>query len=438
MPKPSPARLTALRALETAGRSHRPIQSILDEHLRRTPLSAADRALCTELAYGVLRLERRLNWILDRFLRQPGKTSPLLRLLLIMSAYEGLCLTRIPAHATVSAATDLARHVLGAPISRVVNGVLRALLREPPDTFAPEAIERGCSNLMERLGIAWSLPDWLAELWLRSYGEQTALQLARASACTPWTALRVNAARPDAHTLYETLAQSLPGHTVSRTGDFALSFAPGAHPPDLDGLIAAGRVSRQGSSSQRMLEILGATDVQGPLWDACAGHGGKTCALLERHVPVTLASDTSLKRLHGLRRELCRLDLPGPAVIAASAACPPLAPHSRFDAVLLDVPCSGFGTLARHPDLRRLRTPADLPGLIALQARILDAAWEHLAPGGLLFYVTCTLNPAENERQIDAFLARHTDAEQTCRHQDAPGTQGADMLFGARLQKRPA
>ena len=115
MPKPSPARLTALRALETAGRSHRPIQSILDEHLRRTPLSAADRALCTELAYGVLRLERRLNWILDRFLRQPGKTSPLLRLLLIMSAYEGLCLTRIPAHATVSAATDLARHVLGAP-----------------------------------------------------------------------------------------------------------------------------------------------------------------------------------------------------------------------------------------------------------------------------------------------------------------------------------
>lgn len=436
MLKPSPARLAALRTLETASRGQQPIQRVLDDHLLRAPLSVADRALCTELVYGVLRLERRLNWIVDRFLRQPGKTSPLLRLLLVMGAYEGLYLTRIPPHATVSAATDLARHVLGAPISRVVNGVLRALLRESPDAFAPETIENQCATAVERLGVAWSLPDWLAGLWIKAYGEQMALRLAKASAATPWAALRINAAWPEALALRDTLTTGLPEHTVSRTGDFDLSFAPGVHPPNLDKLMADGQVSRQGFSSQRMLETLGATDIHGPLWDACAGHGGKTCALLERGVPVTLASDTSLKRLRGLYHELCRLHLPRPAIVAASAACPPLAPHRRFDAVLLDVPCSGLGTLARHPDLRRLRTPADLPGLIALQARILDAAWEHLAPGGQLFYVTCTLNPAENEQQINAFLARRTDAEQECLQQDSPGERGADMLFGTRLRKR--
>ena len=105
---------------------------------------------------------------------------------------------------------------------------------------------------------------------------------------------------------------------------------------------------------------------------------------------------------------------------------------------MLDVPCSGLGTLARHPDLRRLRTPADLAGLLAIQAQILDAAWAHLEPGGQLFYITCTLNPAENEQQIETFLTRHADAEQECRQQDVPGEQGADMLFGARLRKRPA
>ena len=76
MPKPSPARLAALRTLETASRGQQPIQRVLDDHLSRIPLSVADRALCTELVYGVLRLERRLNWIIDHFLRQPGKTSP--------------------------------------------------------------------------------------------------------------------------------------------------------------------------------------------------------------------------------------------------------------------------------------------------------------------------------------------------------------------------
>ena len=436
MPKPSPARLAALRALETANRTQQPIQRILDDHLRRTPLAVADRALCTELVYGVLRLERRLNWIIDRFLRHPGKTSPLLRLLLIMGAYEGLYLTRIPAHATVNAATDLARHTLGMPVSRVVNGVLRALLRESPDAFTPEAIERHCTAPAERLGLAWGLPDWIATLWIDAYGEQTARRLAQASVTTPWTALRVNAARPNARTLGDTLTAGLPSHDVSRTGDFDISLAPGIRVSELDSLLDAGQISRQGSSSQHILETLGVTTVQGPLWDACAGHGGKTCALLERGVPVTLASDTSLQRLRGLHRELRRLDLPHPCVAVASAACPPLAPHSHFDAILLDVPCSGLGTLARHPDLRRLRTPADLPGLIAIQARILDAAWAQLAPGGQLFYVTCTLNPAENEQQIDAFLARQADAEQECRYQDPPGEHGADMLFGARLRKR--
>ena len=183
-----------------------------------------------------------------------------------------------------------------------------------------------------------------------------------------------------------------------------------------------------------MLEALDAPHWEGPVWDACAGRGGKTLALMELGVPVLAASDTYQPRLRGLRDDARRLVITPPPLFCASAAEPAL--RGEPGTILLDVPCSGLGTLSRHPDLRVLRTPGQVADLVALQRRILDAVWPYLPSGGRLAYITCTMNPAENEGQIAAFLERTPGASLEIQWQSAPDTFGSDLMFGAIVRKQ--
>ena len=197
--------------------------------------------------------------------------------------------------------------------------------------------------------------------------------------------------------------------------------------------LRQGRLSIQGAGSQLVLEALDAPHWEGPVWDACAGRGGKTLALLELGVPVLAASDTYQPRLRGMRDDAKRLVLKTPPLFCASAAEPAL--RGTPKTILLDVPCSGLGTLARHPDLRTLRTPEQVAGLVGLQRRILDAVWPYLPSGGHIAYITCTMNPAENEGQIEAFLARTPGASLEKQWQSTPDTFGSDLMYGAMIKK---
>ena len=210
-------------------------------------------------------------------------------------------------------------------------------------------------------------------------------------------------------------------------------FAPGTQPEYMRDYLRQGRLSIQGAGSQLVLEALDAPRWEGPVWDACAGRGGKTLALVELGVPVLAASDTYQPRLRGMRDDAKRLVLKAPPLFCASAAEPALRGTPRT--ILLDVPCSGLGTLARHPDLRTLRTPGQVAGLVDLQRRILDAVWSYLPSGGHLVYITCTINPAENERQSDAFLARTPGASLEKQWQSTPDAFGSDLMYGAMLKK---
>ena len=148
---------------------------------------------------------------------------------------------------------------------------------------------------------------------------------------------------------------------------------------------------------------------------------------------VRFAPGTQPEYLRGMRDDAKRLVLKTPPLFCASAAEPALRGTPRT--ILLDVPCSGLGTLARHPDLRTLRTPGQVAGLVDLQRRILDAVWSYLPSGGHLAYITCTMNPAENEGQIDAFLARTPGASLEKQWQSTPDAFGSDLMYGAMLKK---
>jgi 16S rRNA (cytosine967-C5)-methyltransferase len=185
--------------------------------------------------------------------------------------------------------------------------------------------------------------------------------------------------------------------------------------------------------------------------DACAAPGGKTAHLLERDATLRLtALDVDAKRLDAVQATLQRLRLHGDVRLMAADAARPDAWWSGqpFDAVLLDAPCSATGIVRRQPDVRLHRRPSDLEALIALQARLLDALWTTVAPGGVLLYATCSILKAENAEQVERFLACTSDAraeplaaryghESGPGRQRLPGEQGGDGFFYARLRRMP-
>ncbi len=428
-PSALPAREAALRILERSGVAT-PVQALLDRTLSAGNFSRQEAALTTELVYGYLRSEIRLSWLLSQFLRSPGKLPPAMHIILGMATYELLYLDRIPAHASVSAAVDAVRTRFGQGLSRVANGVLRSLLRhtEAEDVFAPAYFESHIPDSLKRLSIRYSLPDWIVGLWVEAYGQDRAEACAEASSRIPWACVRINAAREG----WERLREELSGDGEA-FGFAGVRFPPGYSSASLHSLFARGFLSLQGAGSQQVLQALGAGDWQGPVWDACAGRGGKTLALMEMGIPILAATDVHFPRLRGLHDDAMRLKLSPPPLICASATAPAFAGTPRT--ILLDVPCSGLGTLARHPDLRILRSPAQVHELVLLQEKILETAWRMLPSGGHIAYVTCTLNPDENEKQIGRFLDRHLEATLDRQWESRPDAFGSDLMYGALLCK---
>lgn len=430
----SNARETALAVL-TRCAAPMPVQAALDAALRTAKLSSRDAALATELSYGCLRTEIKLSYLLSLVLRAADRLPSAMLLILKLAAYELLSLQKVPDHAAVNAAVTAVRARWGKSLAGVANGALRSLIRLRPE-LSPAFFAARFPDPAACLATAHSLPVWIAQLWLQAYGPERAERLAIASAGSPRLCVRINALRPEALRLRERLlaAGGVP------VGPWGVRVAPGLRMAELSEWQQQGLLSFQGSGSLEILEALDAAHWESPFWDACAGRGGKTCALMERGLRLLAASDTSFRRLTGLREEIRRLGLNSALLFSGSAAQAPFAferrPETAPRTVLLDVPCSGLGTLARKPDLRRLRTPEHLPPLYRIQAAMLEEAWRIAAPGGRIAYITCAVNPDENENRIAAFLAAHPQAVLLRQHQSEPGDCGADMLFGALIAKQ--
>jgi len=280
-----------------------------------------------------------------------------------------------------------------------VNAVLRRFGRER-ETIVAAALAEPLARFnhpvwwLDRLRADW--PDrWQA--------------IADAGNVHPPMTLRVNGRRTTAAAYLETLAAS--GIEAFALGDAAISLVRPVPVNQLPG-FAEGLVSVQDANAQRAAPLLLARPLPpgARVLDACAAPGGKTAHLLELADLDLLAIDRDPGRLARVDATLARLGLRA-QTRAADAATPALWWDGRpFDAILLDAPCSASGIVRRHPDVRWLRRPSDLPTLATTQARLLDALWPLLAPGGRLLYATCSVFALEGRDQIDAFLQRAGDA----------------------------
>ncbi|MBS0447796.1 MAG: 16S rRNA (cytosine(967)-C(5))-methyltransferase RsmB [Proteobacteria bacterium] len=302
------------------------------------------------------------------------------------------------AHTLVDQAVAAARR--RAPRSAgFVNAVLRRCLRERAalaEALAPDPVART------------NHPAWWVERLARDWPAQAEAILAADNARPPMT-LRVHARRGNAARYVERLAAA--GMAARPVGPQAVQLAEPCPVAQLPG-FADGDVSVQDAAAQLAAPLLiGAGLPPGArVLDACAAPGGKTAHLLELAELDVLALDRDPARLARVGQTLARLHLQARCV-AADAGEPAAWWDGRpFDAVLLDAPCSASGIVRRHPDVRWLRRPADIAALAATQARLLDALWPLLAPGGRLLYCTCSVFRAEGQDQIDAFLQRRPGA----------------------------
>lgn len=450
-------------------------QAAVDEALASPDLVPTDKRLCTELVYGALRWHPRLQCFAEGFLARPDKLPIEMRLSLVLALYE-MAFLRIPHHASVNWAVAHVRNRFGAGLAGVANGALRSMQRSLGRFADPAWYRERFAEEDEASACMAGVPVWLFRLWMGAYGPEQTGALLEASQMPPLSGLRLNRARPGWERLREELLRS--GAAPERpadpgvddegetavpaparplvVGECCLAF-PGTLPWRGRELVKEGAASRQSAASYEALEAFDPAAWPLPVWDCCAGRGGKTLALLERGVPVALASDPSQKRLAALGEEYARLGLaspPCPPALLLSAAervesfqgVPPLhgasgggpaqpAPEA-FGTILVDAPCSGLGTLSRRPEIRLRRSPKDIADLVRLQRGILRSVWPRLLPGGRLVYLTCTLHPEENEGQTKAFLASHTDARLVSEFRTPFASPLREFFYGAALQKQ--
>ncbi|MFW6176772.1 MAG: RsmB/NOP family class I SAM-dependent RNA methyltransferase [Desulfohalobiaceae bacterium] len=391
-------RLAALKIVQRTLQGQ-DLQSALNTGLSSFKLSAEDAALCTRICYCYLRLKGRLEFILKELSNKKlAKQSSMLKYILGLGLFELLYLARVPDYATVSWYVQYCKKRLSPNLAPMVNAVLRRAAREKEQLLEPNFFRQGNPSQEELLARYYSCPLWLAGLWLHTLGRESCEKLLTESLQPPFVGLRVNQTLPESEQVLDLLQQD--SALVRRQGfGLALERAPGSVPH----LEEQGLLSRQSLASQLALMQLEPANWPLPVWDACAGHGGKAGLLLENGIHSLWVSDLSLSRLKQAKLELQRLHLPPRPMFAADVAQP--APLGQTPGtLLLDVPCSGLGVLSRRPDIKWKLRKKELKTLIRLQARMLSQAARILPPGGKLIYLTCTVNPRENQEQIQKLL----------------------------------
>ncbi len=432
--KTQDVRTVALSILLAVEKGHH-VQAMLDAALQKNALSLKDQALCTELTYGTLRYYFRLNAILDAVLTQREKLPKPLQMLLRTAIYALLFLDRIPHHATVHHAVQSAKQRFGPHLAKVVNASLREAQR----------LKQACmeQSFYKKLADFYAMPSWLYGYLVKAYGNDTAQILCDKFLQRPKMSLRLNPNFSEFSALDAFFANQSHTQKIGHSGYVFLQghVSREALGQSMSAWHEQGAFSWQASGSQEVLHqcLLAVPELKKDVvWDACAGQGGKTLAMLEQHIPVLLASDVSFRRLALLAVNGKRLGFHPPHTVLGEAqgawfACKE---NSFEGTILLDVPCTGFGTLARRPEIRLHRSYEDLQTLVHVQKNILEKAFCFLAKGRHMVYMTCTYTPLENEQQIELFLQTHSQAEEVFRWQTPFAHPFLEGMFVSVMRKK--
>ncbi|MDT8311166.1 MAG: 16S rRNA (cytosine(967)-C(5))-methyltransferase RsmB [Methylophaga sp.] len=426
------SRSAAAKVIMTVAQQKQSLNPVLTATL--TTLPAAQRSLCQQLSYGVLRLYPTLQALADPLLQKKLKNKDQdIYALLLIGIYQ-LRALRIPPHAAISETVDGAS-LLGKNWAK---GLLNACLRQ---------YQRRQTELENQANISavgqFAHPQWLIDAIRHDWPDHWQQVLTANNQQAPMI-LRVNQQKITADDYQSVLAEKRIASQLLDQCPQGLLLDKACDISELPH-FADGWLSVQDGAAQQVAVLL---DLQPGMQvlDACAAPGGKTAHMLELVPDLSmLALDIDAQRLQRVAETLQRLDLNAKTLAADAANIESWWQGQHFDRILIDAPCSGSGVIRRHPDIKLLRRPEDIDQLATRQQQLLDNLWPLLKPDGILVYTTCSVFARENTGQIHAFLQRHADArlieavqaparKAQCGYQRLPGDDAFDGFFYACLQ----
>ena len=412
---------------------------LLDPSFERrvSPVDARDRRWTQELLYGML---RRRAWVdallIERVRGGLARLDPDVTDLLRLGAYQLLAMRSVPAYAAIAQTVELTKRRHGMGASKLVNAVLRRIDRERDDLVVAKP-----GDPVDALALEYSHPRWLVARWVARWGAaETEQLLSRNNTEAPTIVRPYGVVR-------EQLEAMLEGADIHPTdaplARDSLQLPPGVALTSL-GAFRQGLFFVQDPASTLVTQYA-CVPAGSTVADLCAAPGGKSLEL-SRTASVVYTADRSAVRLQRMLANYRRLEPSNVVSLVADARAPAIRP---VDVVLVDVPCTGTGTFRRHPDARWRLKVGDLAAMGALQQSILDASAVVVKPGGLLVYSTCSLEPEENDAQVESFLAERPDwslepppvgvvpAEviDAGRLRVLPQRHGVDGAFAARLRR---
>lgn len=424
-------------------------KALTDACSRRRP-DARARAAATEMAFGATRMKLALDWAIVKAAGRPeSEIDPATMQILRLAEYQLSYMRDDARYAIVDTAVMQARKLTNQGASGFVNAVLRKLSSQGFDRCFPDRQKEP----IRWLSVVKSHPEWIVSDWVGRFGFEQALIMCEYDNAAPTASIRVNrmkSGRQELAALLEDLGRkSQPG----KLSAYSLSLE-GWNDAASGELFEKGFYSIQDESSMLVAELLepkaGMTVI-----DMCSAPGGKAChaAELSDDSAMIIAADSNAARLDLIRQNASRLGLSSVKPVLADASRMHETHKQAADRIIVDVPCSGLGVLARRPDSRWRKSKDEVKGFVELGASILDSAASCLKPGGRLAYSTCTICEDENELQVGSFLRRHPEfsvvpirllerqgisALGSGMAQLLGGMHGTDGFFIALLEKHPS
>ena len=380
---------------------------LTDSFKRYRYLTSLDRSFLTELTYGVIRWKEKLDWVIRQFSKIPfEKIESGILNILRLGLYQIFFLSRTPSSAAVNESVELAKPFRGEGGAGFVNAVLRSAIRQKDEIRYPDIAEDPALHI----SVVQSYPQWLVQRWVKEMGVEETIKICTLTNQISPLTLRTNTLKMNRKNLMEKLRQkelSPFPTTYSEEGIVLKDPPPTSELP----FIKEGLYIIQDEASQLVTYILDPKPGERIL-DACAAPGGKTTHMAQKmeNQGDIYALDLSKGKID-LIEEMCqRLGIRIVKTTKGNAAQSlPIPQGMKFDRILADVPCSGFGTLRRNPDLKWRRGEKDVKRLRELQSSILRNLSVYMKEGGVLIYSTCTVFHEENEDVVEKFLDEYPE-----------------------------
>ncbi|MFD1031020.1 16S rRNA (cytosine(967)-C(5))-methyltransferase RsmB [Metaplanococcus flavidus] len=376
---------------------------LLHQTIESYGISAKNRGLLTEITYGTLQHQLTLDYYLEPFLK--GKVEPWVKTLLRMSLYQIVYLDRVPSHAVIHEAVEIAKRRGHGGVASLVNGVLRSVQRSGVRSFNVIA------DPIEKISIETSHPVWMIKRWAEQFGLEKTREMALENNKIPSQTVRVNTVKATVDEVIEMLESE--GLEAVRSKIIPECLVVTGGQPARTTTFDKGFITIQDESSMLPSYALQLEPGMKVL-DMCAAPGGKSTHIAEKleNKGMLFSMDLHPHKVKLIQESADRL---GHSVIATEVGDGKKSVErfgkEQFDRILVDAPCSGLGVIKRKPDIKYTKKEEDFNRLQEIQIELMDQAAELLKPGGILVYSTCTVDNMENRGTAERFLKNHPEME---------------------------